>query len=594
MEREVGGNTEGIRASVLREIEALYEQEAPVGEFWPQFLMDAAARFTAMLNRELSFYLTRSGEIIDISIGDRATAPLKDIRMRRNRTRLSGVRCLHTHPNGDSTLSAVDINSLKKLRFDAMAALGVREDGTPRAVSAALLGEHMTGGDNRIELLGPVNAGKLPQDEWMEAILRADDIVRILPSEITDDRPERVILVGLADSADAPEMLELRRLCETAGGEVLACVTQKRSRVDPATYIGAGKAEELALIVQGSDAELVIFDDELSGAQLRNLEELLGSRVIDRTALILDIFAQRASSREGQLQVELAQLYYQLPRLQGLGNILSRLGGGIGTRGPGETQLETDRRHIRRRISDITQELSVVAKQREVRRARREKNDIPVVALVGYTNAGKSTLLNQISGAGVLAEDKLFATLDPVTRKIELPSGQETLIVDTVGFISKLPHDLVRAFGSTLEEAMHADLLLIIHDMQSPDVLNQKKVVDQVLVELKAADKPRIEVLNKIDAAHEDAPAISGGHPISAQNGEGVEALLDVVAQALSHLSRTMEIEVPFSAGHMVSFFHEKGKVISMEYTESGTLIKVTLPLADAEHALKLLGKANA
>ena len=292
-------------------------------------------------------------------------------------------------------------------------------------------------------------------------------------------------------STDSEDSLdELASLAETAGAMVITRVLQNRMRPDPATFIGSGKAEELQLTCQTLEIDLAIMDDELTGAQQRNLENALGVRVIDRTALILDIFAQRAQSSEGKLQVELAQMKYRLPRLTGMGTVLSRLGGGIGTRGPGETQLEVDRRRIRRRIDDLEMQLREIKKQRDMRRARREKNGQITVALVGYTNAGKSTLLNALSGADVLVEDKLFATLDPVMRRVELPENRECLVVDTVGFIRKLPHQLVQAFRSTLEEALFADLLVVVSDLSSPHYAQQRATVFEVLNDLGAADRP--------------------------------------------------------------------------------------------------------
>lgn len=317
----------------------------------------------------------------------------------------------------------------------------------------------------------------------------------------------------------------------------------------------------------------MIVDDELTGAQVRNLEEIVGCRVVDRTALILDIFAQRATTREGKLQVELAQMQYQLPRLTGLGVALSRLGGGIGTRGPGETKLEVDRRRIRRRITDISRELREVKRQRNQRRERRERNEVPVVALVGYTNAGKSSLLNLLSGANVLAEDKLFATLDPVTRRIRLPSGMDCLLVDTVGFISKLPHDLVDAFQSTLEEALHADLLLIVQDVADPNFADQAVVVDQVLTSLGAGGKPVLRAYNK----HDLAPEVSADREdvvlLSTRTGEGVPELLAAIQSRLQHLHRRLELTVPYDRGDVVSFLHKYGSVLEEEYGEAGCRI---------------------
>jgi GTP-binding protein HflX len=320
------------------------------------------------------------------------------------------------------------------------------------------------------------------------------------------------------------------------------------------------------------ELDLAIFDDELTGAQARNLEEILGCRVIDRTALILDIFARRAQSYEGKLQVELAQMKYRLPRIQGLGVALSRLGGGIGTRGPGETQLEADRRRIRNRITDLERDLRQLTRQREQRRARRRKVDQTIVALVGYTNAGKSTLLNALCGADALVEDKLFATLDPMLRNMALPGNRECLLADTVGFIRKLPHQLVQAFKSTLEEAVSADLILIVSDAASPDYAAQREVVADVLSELGAAGKPTMEALNKADALKELPEAAKGAIPISALTGYGLDELRHEIGSRLAKLSHKARLTVPFNQGAVLSLIHERGQVLNEEYTPEGTV----------------------
>ena len=326
---------------------------------------------------------------------------------------------------------------------------------------------------------------------------------------------ERAMLIS-TDSEDSLD--ELAALAETAGALVVSRVLQKRQRPDPGTFIGSGKAEELALNCQALEVDLAILDDELTGAQQRNLENALGVRVIDRTALILDIFAGRAQSAEGKLQVELAQMKYRLPRLVGLGQSLSRLGGGIGTRGPGETRLEVDRRRVRRRIDDLENQLADLKRQRDMRRARREKQDKTVVALVGYTNAGKSTLLNALSGADVLVEDKLFATLDPVMRMVALPENRECLLVDTVGFIRKLPHQLVEAFHSTLEEALCADLIVVVSDVSSPFYRQQRETVFSVLDQL-GAGGPACA-----GGAQQGRPGADRGHDRTARRGAHLRA----------------------------------------------------------------------
>ena len=566
----IDGNKEGIRDSLLAQMETLYDLDLSAEMFAPAELLDVLAAFTCAINREISVYISRSGAILDITIGGLNSVELKDMHMRRNTRRLSMVRCIHTHPGGNPQLSDVDISSLRSMHFDAMAAVGAR-DGRATGIQAAFLGE-MVGGVNKVLLTDIVPVKRIPQRAWMDAIERADREVLIGASTSTQEEKERAYLVGL-DSERSLE--ELARLADTAGAVVVGTMLQKKTRPDSATYIGSGKADELSLDCQAKDADIVIVDDELTGVQTRNLEQVLrGVKVLDRTALILDIFAQRAQSREGRLQVELAQMAYQLPRLLGHGVSMSRLGGGIGTRGPGETRLEMDRRRIRRRMGDLRQEIHALEEQRSLRRARREKNRVPVVALVGYTNAGKSTLLNALSDAGVLAEDKLFATLDPVVRTVKLPGGGEFLLVDTVGFISKLPHALVDAFRSTLEEALLADVLLIVSDGASEEMLHQHDVVLEVLSSLGAADKPKIDVINKIDLL-QTPPQWPGALPISAKTGEGIDALLSAIKRRLRGVQRPLRVHVPYAQGAVLSVLHDEGVVTSESYEENGVLVDV-------------------
>ena len=396
--------------------------------------------------------------------------------------------------------------------------------------------------------------------------------------ELQQDAPERVLLVSVdTGKFDAEVSLaELAELVSTAGGEVVGIATQKKESPDKATCLGSGRAQEIALQCEAEDIDLVVMDRELSPTQLRNLEEIFPCRLIDRTMLILDIFAGRARSAEGRLQVELAQLQYMLPRLTGQGAALSRQGGGIGTRGPGETKLESDKRHIRRRLAAIREQLEKVESQRKLRRERRRKDGIPTVALVGYTNAGKSTLLNYLTDAGVLAEDKLFATLDPTARALRLPDGREVMLVDTVGFVRRLPHQLVRAFHSTLEEAVEADVILNICDASSPHAAEHLQVTGDLLAELGCGETPVIRVMNKCDLAPEigDSP----NHiRISALSGDGVDALLEAVAQALPPDRKKVKLLLPFSKGALAEQCRRDGQVEHEEYVPEGLSMTVIL-----------------
>ncbi|SHF73691.1 GTP-binding protein HflX [Caldanaerobius fijiensis DSM 17918] len=386
---------------------------------------------------------------------------------------------------------------------------------------------------------------------------------------------EKAILVAaILNDSDKESIEELKELAKTAGAEVVGEVIQQRHVIDKAFYIGRGKIEEVKHYIDATNANLVICNDELSGIQLKNIEDALGVKVIDRTNLILDIFAKRARSKEGMLQVELAQLKYRLPRLIGIGTELSRLGGGIGTRGPGETKLETDRRHIRNRIKAIEKQLDEIKKHRNLLRERRRKNEIPIVAIVGYTNAGKSSLINALTDANVYVEDKLFATLDPTSRRLTLPSGRNVIITDTVGFIRKLPHDLVEAFKSTLEEAKYADILLHVIDITSKDMEEKIKVVQNVLYDLGAAEKPILNVYNKIDLL-DFVPQNDDKHIyISAKEKIGLDVLLKAIDDLVFTDVEIIEFNIPYKNISEYNYLKENAKIIEEKYGEKGIYVK--------------------
>lgn len=405
-----------------------------------------------------------------------------------------------------------------------------------------------------------------------------------LTEEITEVEREKALLVSI-DTGDFDvevSLDELEELADTAGADVLGRMVQKRESPDKATCLGSGRLEELAQLAEANEADLVIFDRELTATQQRNLEDALPCRVVDRTMLILDIFAARARSAEGRLQVELAQLQYLLPRLAGQGVALSRLGGGIGTRGPGETKLESDRRHIRRRIQALRQQLEAVEQQRILRRERRRKDSVQTVAIVGYTNAGKSTLMNHLTSAGVLAEDKLFATLDTTSRALKLPDGRTVLLIDTVGLVRRLPHHLVDAFRSTLEEAAEADVILNLCDISSPEAAEHLAVTRDLLQQLGRGDRPVLTVFNKCDRPAA-LPALEpdGSEPlcISALNGRGIDRLLERITEALPPDRRRLHLLLPFDKGALAGLCRREGAVESEEYCETGLRMTVTLSL---------------
>ena len=580
MKYQVNGNTEGIRDAMLARLDSLYRYEAEEDAFLPRELMKLLAECSCAMNREIAVYLTRDGEIVNVAVGTDCDVELTDYRLRRNEDRLSRVRCVHTHPDGDGRLSDVDLSALKIFRYDAMTAVGVK-NGEPTFVQTAFLGEN-----GNLVMDEPVRWYRVPDAEWMAQIELSDSLVGRDEAQKVENAREKAVLMGI-ESRESLE--ELRRLAETAGAEVAGMFLQKRDKPDSALFIGRGRAEELARDCQALEADVCIFDEELTGVQARNLEEILRIKVIDRTTLILDIFAQRAASAEGKLQVELAQLQYRSARLIGMGTVLSRLAGGIGTRGPGESRLEISRRRIRERMTELNRRLEELEKQRAVRRKSRERNKVPVVALVGYTNAGKSTLLNVLTGADVYAEDQLFATLDAVSRRMETAEKTPYLLTDTVGFIRKLPHALVSAFRSTLDEAALADVLVIVSDGASPDMLKQHDTVEEVLSDLGATEQKRIEVINKCDAA-DPAPSFPGAILISARTGEGLEELKAAIAGALQETYAPVTFTVPFSRYGILSELHALGRVVAEEHTETGTDVTVIASREDVERMVRRHG----
>ncbi len=594
---EIKGNIGDVKRSLIEYMESFLGKTYEPGTYIPDELQGMMKRVTVELGREVAVCLDRRNRVAAISLGDSRSVSLPDSGGKRSPTRLTGIRLLHTHPNGSATPSDVDLNSLLTMRYDSMVVIGVNtEKETVTGISAAMLTRDERGDFAKsCTVYGPV----LPSGKKVLDMLyaEAEAIDKAAPDRLDDVAKEsdRAILVGVisdtsSQTGDAKfELRELAELAKSAGAEPVAYHTQRRPSPDSKLYIGKGLASDLCLERQALDADLIIFDDELSPSQIRNLEETIGARVIDRTALILDIFAARAKSREGALQVELAQQKYRLPRLTGAGIAMSRLGGGIGTRGPGETKLQTDRRHIQRRIHYLEEELLEVARRRDMMRSDRERRNMPVVALVGYTNAGKSTLLNALCDSDVFAEDMLFATLDPSVRGMTDSDGREYLAVDTVGFIRKLPHTLIEAFKSTLEEAAEADLLLHVAESDAPDLEEKIAVVNEILCEIGAGDKPRILVLNKTDkdGAVRDLPR---GDALSvmctdAVSGTGVDLLREAISAFFSTNEREMSLLIPYTEGWALPYIHKNGVVLSEEYTGDGTAVQCRIP---AEYAAKI------
>lgn len=593
--REIKGNIKGIRDSVIAELQKLYDMQSP--QLVSQELAVKLADITEYINREISVYITRSGQIIEIAVGDNATVELPSFSGRRGAGRLSGIRCIHTHPGGNPYLSGVDISALKNNKYDAMVAIGVvSPDFTKSELTFGLITGIDSNENYTAECYGPYS---IEDAENINFVNTVSTIERILDKQTgtasLQVMSERAILIGMEwgrnDSLWTVDdsLEELKQLADTAGATVIKKFIQKRPKPDPAFFIGRGKVQELALYAQQENIDLCIFDDELSPAQQRNIESVMGIRILDRTALILDIFAQRARTNEGKLQVELAQLQYTLPRIMGKGLMLSRLGGGIGTRGPGETKLEVDRRRIRDRIAFIKDQIEKVKAVRSLHRSKRKKNNVFEVSLVGYTNAGKSTLLNTLTNSDIYAKDQLFATLDPTTRQLTLPNKQEIIITDTVGFIQRLPHQLIAAFRSTLEVVTEADLLVHVIDVSHELYKEQAAAVHEVLKEIGAETKPVITVYNKIDklppdskladrlALEEDTVCISAAKKLN------LESLQQMIESHLKNKAVEVTLCIPYAETAKAAQLHETANVLEQEYTENGAVMKVILPVEDLE-----------
>lgn len=593
--REIKGNIKGIRDSVIAELQKLYDMQSP--QLVSQELAVKLADITEYINREISVYITRSGQIIEIAVGDNATVELPSFSGRRGAGRLSGIRCIHTHPGGNPYLSGVDISALKNNKYDAMVAIGVvSPDFTKSELTFGLITGIDSNENYTAECYGPYS---IEDAENINFVNTVSTIERILDKQTgtasLQVMSERAILIGMEwgrnDSLWTVDdsLEELKQLADTAGATVIKKFIQKRPKPDPAFFIGRGKVQELALYAQQENIDLCIFDDELSPAQQRNIESVMGIRILDRTALILDIFAQRARTNEGKLQVELAQLQYTLPRIMGKGLMLSRLGGGIGTRGPGETKLEVDRRRIRDRIAFIKDQIEKVKAVRSLHRSKRKKNNVFEVSLVGYTNAGKSTLLNTLTNSDIYAKDQLFATLDPTTRQLTLPNKQEIIITDTVGFIQRLPHQLIAAFRSTLEVVTEAYLLVHVIDVSHELYKEQAAAVHEVLKEIGAETKPVITVYNKIDklptdskladrlALEEDTVCISAAKKLN------LESLQQMIESHLKSKAVEVTLCIPYAETAKAAQLHETANVLEQEYTENGAVMKVILPVEDLE-----------
>ena len=576
----IKGNVDGIKDFILKELDSIYDITVTKNRVIEPEIIALIASISSRINREINVAIDRRGNIVEISIGDSSSVQLSLLNVQEKR--LSGIRVIHTHPNGNPNLSSIDISALTKLKLDCIAAIGVVEE----KITGVVMGFCNVDGDELSHEVTEIM--NIPEFIDYDFLYRIEEIESILKKRnIVENDDEYAILVGIDNDESLDELAELARACNV---KVVGKFFQKKSKIDPCYFIGTGKVIELARFKQIKKANLIIFDEELSGLQVKNLEEVTGCKVIDRTVLILEIFATRARTREAKIQVELAQLKYRSSRLLGFGTTMSRTGGGVGTKGPGEKKLEIDKRRIRETIHDLKQELEKIRKTRVTQREKRDESGIPKISLVGYTNVGKSTLRNLLVSMytadntskkeDVFAENMLFATLDITTRAITLPDKRVASLTDTVGFVRKLPHDLVEAFKSTLEEVSFSDLIIHVVDISSDTVVEQIKAVENVLNELNALDKPTFLALNKCEMATPEQIAnvkekFSNYQmiEISAKQNYNIDKFLDMTVSLLPQTTRKCTYLIPYTDTSMGAYLHRNAIIQSEDYEGEGVRI---------------------
>lgn len=576
----IKGNVDGIKDFILKELDSIYDITVTKNRVIEPEIIALIASISSRINREINVAIDRRGNIVEISIGDSSSVQLPLLNVQEKR--LSGIRVIHTHPNGNPNLSSIDISALTKLKLDCIAAIGVVEE----KITGVVMGFCNVDGDELSHEATEIM--NIPEFIDYDFLYRIEEIESILKKRnIVENDDEYAILVGIDNDESLDELAELARACNV---KVVGKFFQKKSKIDPCYFIGTGKVIELARFKQIKKANLIIFDEELSGLQVKNLEEVTGCKVIDRTVLILEIFATRARTREAKIQVELAQLKYRSSRLLGFGTTMSRTGGGVGTKGPGEKKLEIDKRRIRETIHDLKQELEKIRKTRVTQREKRDESGIPKISLVGYTNVGKSTLRNLLVSMytadntskkeDVFAENMLFATLDITTRAITLPDKRVASLTDTVGFVRKLPHDLVEAFKSTLEEVSFSDLIIHVVDISSDTVVEQIKAVENVLSELNALDKPTFLALNKCEMATPEQIAnikekFSNYQmiEISAKQNYNIDKFLDMTVSLLPQTTRKCTYLIPYTDISMGAYLHRNAIIQSEDYEGEGVRI---------------------
>lgn len=576
----IKGNVDGIKDFILKELDSIYDITVTKNRVIEPEIIALIASISSRINREINVAIDRRGNIVEISIGDSSSVQLPLLNVQEKR--LSGIRVIHTHPNGNPNLSSIDISALTKLKLDCIAAIGVVEE----KITGVVMGFCNVDGDELSHEVTEIM--NIPEFIDYDFLYRIEEIESILKKRnIVENDDEYAILVGIDNDESLDELVELARACNV---KVVGKFFQKKSKIDPCYFIGTGKVIELARFKQIKKANLIIFDEELSGLQVKNLEEVTGCKVIDRTVLILEIFATRARTREAKIQVELAQLKYRSSRLLGFGTTMSRTGGGVGTKGPGEKKLEIDKRRIRETIHDLKQELEKIRKTRITQREKRDESGIPKISLVGYTNVGKSTLRNLLVSMytadntskkeDVFTENMLFATLDITTRAITLPDKRVASLTDTVGFVRKLPHDLVEAFKSTLEEVSFSDLIIHVVDISSDTVVEQIKAVENVLSELNALDKPTFLALNKCEMATPEQIAnvkekFSNYQmiEISAKQNYNIGKFLDMTVSLLPQTTRKCTYLIPYTDTSMGAYLHRNAIIQSEDYEGEGVRI---------------------
>lgn len=576
----IKGNVDGIKDFILKELDSIYDITVTKNRVIEPEIIALITSISSRINREINVAIDRRGNIVEISIGDSSSVQLPLLNVQEKR--LSGIRVIHTHPNGNPNLSSIDISALTKLKLDCIAAIGVVEE----KITGVVMGFCNVDGDELSHEVTEIM--NIPEFIDYDFLYRIEEIESILKKRnIVENDDEYAILVGIDNDESLDELAELARACNV---KVVGKFFQKKSKIDPCYFIGTGKVIELARFKQIKKANLIIFDEELSGLQVKNLEEVTGCKVIDRTVLILEIFATRARTREAKIQVELAQLKYRSSRLLGFGTTMSRTGGGVGTKGPGEKKLEIDKRRIRETIHDLKQELEKIRKTRITQREKRDESGIPKISLVGYTNVGKSTLRNLLVSMytadntskkeDVFAENMLFATLDITTRAITLPDKRVASLTDTVGFVRKLPHDLVEAFKSTLEEVSFSDLIIHVVDISSDTVVEQIKAVENVLNELNALDKPTFLALNKCEMATPEQIAnvkekFSNYQTIeiSAKQNYNIDKFLDMTVSLLPQTTRKCTYLIPYTDTSMGAYLHRNAIIQSEDYEGEGVRI---------------------